>query len=191
MFKLGLTLALYATGACVLLAFVYTGTKTIIEDRQQADLKASLQELFPAGDSFEPVIGCGTSPDPAVTLSDSYSVKKSGTVIGMAISASTASYGGPLKLLVGVNADSTISAVKILEHSDTPGLGANAASPTYFVNKPEKITFYGQFSGKSAWDPFEVKNDVVAVTASTISSRAIANAVKICTVAASDWFSGQ
>jgi electron transport complex protein RnfG len=92
--------------------------------------------------------------------------------------------------MAGVNAEGFITGVKILEHSDTPGLGANAASPKYFVDKANGITFYGQFTGKRINDPFEVKNDVTAITASTITSRAVTQAVKAAGIAATAWLGG-
>jgi len=76
-----------------------------------------------------------------------------------------------------------------MEHSDTPGLGANAASPSYYVDRAKGITFYGQFAGKSVTDPFAVKGDVAAITASTITSRAVTSAVKAAGQAASEWLS--
>jgi electron transport complex protein RnfG len=91
--------------------------------------------------------------------------------------------------LVGVNAGGIISGVKIQEHTDTPGLGANAASPKYYVDRAAGITFYGQFAGKSITDPFEVKRngDVQAITASTITSRAVSAAVKAAGTGAAAW----
>jgi electron transport complex protein RnfG len=77
-----------------------------------------------------------------------------------------------------------------MEHSETPGLGANAASHKYFVDKENGVTFHGQFIGKSVDHPFEVKNDVAAITASTITSKAVASSVKAAAVAVTDWFSG-
>jgi electron transport complex protein RnfG len=93
--------------------------------------------------------------------------------------------------MVGVSRDNFITGVKILEHSDTPGLGANAASPSYFVDRAKGITFYGQFAGKKISDPFEVKKDVAAITASTITSRAVSNSVKAAGLAFSAWLSGE
>lgn len=81
----------------------------------------------------------------------------------------------------------TIKAVRILENKDTPGLGANAVSPVYYVNKEKKITFPGQFSGKLVSDAFEVRKDVEAITASTITSRSISNIVKASALAADTW----
>jgi electron transport complex protein RnfG len=191
MLKLGLVMALYATAACVGLAFVYSGTKDTIEKRAQADLEAALKELFPRGDSFEDIAGTIPSLDPAVSFDSQYAVKSGGALIGAALSARTASYGGPVSVLVGTAADGTVSGVKILSLQDTPGLGANAASPAYYVNKAAKLTFYGQFSGKPADDPFEPKADVAAITAATISSRAISLAVKTSARSALQWLSSQ
>ncbi|MDR0785168.1 MAG: FMN-binding protein [Treponema sp.] len=184
MLKLGCTLALYATAACVGLAFVYNGTKTVIEERQKTELEAALSELFPGMDGFSDVSAEVKSPSNAVVFQTVYEVKKMDTVLGLAVQATGPSYGGPIKVLTGVSADGKITRVKILEHADTPGLGANAASPTYYVDRAKKITFTGQFSNKSASDPFEVKKDVAAVTASTITSRGVANVVKASAEAA-------
>ncbi|MDR2606968.1 MAG: FMN-binding protein [Treponema sp.] len=178
MLKLGFTLAVFAAAACVMLAFVYTGTERIIAMRQQADLEATLKELFPEADSFTDISGTIASPDPSVTFEGEYEVRKDGVLIGAALRCSRASYGGQIKVLAGINAGGTVSGVKILEHSDTPGLGANAAAANYFVDRAAGLTFYGQFAGKSVSDPFEVKEDVIAITASTITSRAVAIAVK-------------
>ena len=54
MIKLGFVLAVFATAACVMLAFVYNGTKGRIEHRQQVDLELALKELFPDVDDFVP-----------------------------------------------------------------------------------------------------------------------------------------
>jgi electron transport complex protein RnfG len=188
MLRLGLILAAYAAVACVMLAFVYAGTSKIIAGRVEADQQAALKEIFPDADSFEPVENV-TSADPSVSVSNAYAAKRGGTVVGMALKLSRASYAGPIVLLVGVSVDKRITGVKIMEHSDTPGLGANAASPSYFVDRAKGITFYGQFAGKSVADPFTVKGDVVAITASTITSRAVTASVKAAGQAAVEWFS--
>jgi electron transport complex protein RnfG len=190
MIKLGFTLALYATAACVMLAFVYTGTKSIIDKRQQADLDAALKELFPDADAFNEITGL-QSPDSSVTIESSYEARRGGELAGAALRLSRASYGGPIKVLAGVNTQGKITGVKILEHQDTPGLGANAASPSYFVDKSKGITFYGQFAGKSVFDHFEPKDDVAAITASTITSRAVSAAVKAAGLGVTAWIRGK
>jgi len=189
MLRLGCILAVYAAVACVMLAFVYAGTSKIIAVRVEADQQAALKEIFPDADSFEPVENI-TSPDPSVTIQNAYLAKRNGATAGMALKLSRASYSGPIILLAGVSVDKSITGVKIMEHSDTPGLGANAASSSYYVDRSRGVTFYGQFAGKSVADPFVVKDDVVAITASTITSRAVTSAVKAAGQAASEWLSG-
>jgi len=178
MFKLGAVLAVYAGVACVMLAFVYAGTSKIIAARTEADQMAALKEIFPDADEFVEIAEGVTSPDPSVTIKSAYLARRNGKTAGMALKVSRAGYSGPITLIAGVGVDRRITGVKIMEHSDTPGLGANAASPSYYTDRANGITFYGQFAGKSADDPFSVKGDVAAITASTITSRAVASAVK-------------
>ena len=190
MIKLGLILAAFAAAACLMLAFVYNGTTAIIAQRQQADLEAALKELFPDAEKFEKIDDV-TSPDKTVTIEAGYAAHKNGRIEGAALRVSRASYSGQIISLVGVSANGTITGVKILEHSDTPGLGANAMSPTYFVDRAKGLTFYGQFAGKKITDPFVVKEDVIAITASTITSRAVSASVKAAGLAFSSWLSGE
>jgi electron transport complex protein RnfG len=178
--KLGITLAAFATAACVVLAFVYAGTEQIIAQRQQTDLEAALKDLFPRADKFVDITGKIESPNPSVTFEGIYEARQGADLVGAALRVSCGSYGGPLKALVGVNAGGTIAGVRILEHQDTPGLGANAVSPS----------FTGQFDGKSVRDPFEANGDVKALTAATITSRAVAGAVKAAGTAAAAYLGG-
>jgi electron transport complex protein RnfG len=171
--RLGLTLALFALTACVLLAFVYQGTRETIENHERKDLERALGELFTGADGFPDITGKLQSPDPAVSFEAIYEVRRGQDLVGLALRVARGSYGGPLTALVGVKAGGTIAGVRILGHRDTPGLGANADSPS----------FTGQFTGKLVSDPFKAgaRNagaDVEAITASTITSTAVADAVK-------------
>jgi electron transport complex protein RnfG len=189
--KLGLVLMAYAAAACVGLAFVYSATAKTIEQRNRADQEAALKELFPGADSFEEITGTIASPDPAVGFESEWAVRRDGVLAGAALQAVGGSYGGPIKILVGVNAGGTISRIKIMEHSDTPGLGANAADPSYYVNEEREISFAAQFDGKPLSDPFEPKNDISAITAATITSQAVSGAVKAAGTAAEKWLAEQ
>ena len=81
-------------------------------------------------------------------------------------------FGGRIDLMVGILANGTINKVSVLSQTETPGLGAN------MVNDK----FKGQFDGKNpATFNLKVKKDggdVDAITAATISSRAVTEAVK-------------
>ena len=195
MLKLGVILALYAAAACVGLAFVYAGTSEIIAQRQQADLETALRELFPEADSFKTITDI-KSGDPSVTIegdknnpdnSGAFEAVKNNVTIGVALRTSRASYSGSIKILVGVAADGKIMGINILENTDTPGLGANAGSKTYFIDRAKGIHFYDQFAGKSVEDPFVPKQDVNAITAATITSTAVSASVKAAGEAAMVW----
>jgi electron transport complex protein RnfG len=189
--KLGLVMMLYAVAACVGLAFVYAGTEKIIEARAASDLQDTISELFSDFDEFKDISGAMSSGTEGVSFEKAYAINKNGKTIGAALQTVTGSYGGSIKVLVGVNNDGTISRIRILEHSDTPGLGANAAKSSYYVNKKQKITFYDQFDNKSIGDAFEPKKDVIAITAATITSSAVSRAVKAAGEAAQLWLANE
>lgn len=87
---------------------------------------------------------------------------------GYVVSVSPRGYAGEIKILAGVDLDGRIKGVKILDHRETAGLGANVVSPA----------FLKQFLEKTVKDPLEPKKDIDAVTGATISSRAVCKGVK-------------
>jgi electron transport complex protein RnfG len=185
MIKLGLILAVYTIVGCVGLAFVYNSTSKTIAQRQEADLQAGLREVFPKATGFTPTDKV-KSANPNVVFDSAYTADGPSGSLGIAVKVQGPSYGGQTTLIVGVSTDGTITGVKVLENKDTPGLGANAASPTYYVDKATKTTFPGQFAGKKLTDGFVVKKDVIAITSATITSRSITNLVQVVGKAASD-----
>ena len=76
-------------------------------------------------------------------------------------------FGGALTVMVGLAPDGTILGYKVLESSETPGLGAKAQD---WFQKGQK----GDVIGKQAGNLTVSKDggDVDAITASTITSRA-------------------
>jgi electron transport complex protein RnfG len=178
MVKMILAIVIFATVACVGLAFVYDGTKVQIEANATEKLNNALSEVFPGAEKFEKVsTQLSATGGSGVTFGDAYSALKGGLVAGIAINATDAGFNDAVTALVGVGTDGKISGVRMLVNTDTPGLGANASNPAYFVDKPAKIkTFYGQFDGMSVTGNIKVQKDggeVIAITAATITSRAV------------------
>ncbi|MBR4729555.1 MAG: RnfABCDGE type electron transport complex subunit G [Prevotella sp.] len=96
-----------------------------------------------------------------------------GKDLGAAIESTTGGFGGNLKVLVGFDTEGKILGYTLLEHTETPGLGAKADK---WFQKGEK----GDIIGKSPAEPLIVSKDggqVDAITASTITSRAFLLAV--------------
>ena len=185
--KLGLILALFAVAACASLAVVYSITRPQIEAQDQLALTASLKEIFPEAETFEDVTASVSSADSEIKFQNAVLAKSAAAPLGVAVKVSGPSYGGQAILLVGVLLNRSIAGVRILELNDTAGLGANAKNPGYFVKKTEKVTFPGQFTDKFITDAFEVKKDVIAITASTITSKALTRIIKTASDAASLW----
>lgn len=177
MTKLGIILMLYASLACASLAVVYAFTKDSIDKQSEIQLQASLKELFPETTVFDPIQDLA-STDPNIKFESAYEVKSDVAALGLAVKATGPSYGGNATLLIGIGLNRSVAGVRVMTLNDTPGLGMNASNPTYYVDKTKKVTFLGQFAGKFLTDPFEVKKDVVAITAATISSRSLTNIIK-------------
>jgi electron transport complex protein RnfG len=178
MLKLGLVLSLFAGAACAGLAVVYSLTKDTIAGNEAKAQAAALGEIFPGADGFDDIASSLASPNERVKILTAFNVQKGGEAAGIAVSASGPSYGGEAVVLSGFTGEGRITRVIILKLQDTPGLGANARNPNYYVDKQNKITFPGQFSGKSLADDFRVKADVQAISASTITSEALTAIVK-------------
>lgn len=88
----------------------------------------------------------------------------SGNVIGYVINCAPSGFGGNVGMMVGVDTEGVITGLRVLSHSETPGLGALSTDPS----------FYEQFSGKSGNLAVNKDNgDIVAITGATITSRAV------------------
>ena len=97
----------------------------------------------------------------------------SGKELGAAVESTTLGFGGDLKVLVGFSPEGEILGYTLLQHAETPGLGAKA--DTWF-QKDGKASIIG----KNPSTPLSVSKDggdVDAITASTITSRAFLKAV--------------
>jgi len=90
-----------------------------------------------------------------------------GKPLGAAVESTTGGFGGDLKVLVGFNNDGEILGYTILQHSETPGLGAKA----------DKGSVIGRNPGEAPLTVNKDGGDIDAITASTITSRAFLLAV--------------
>ena len=101
-------------------------------------------------------------------------VDKNNAALGCAVESTTGGFGGDLKVLVGFDTTGNILGYTLLQHAETPGLGAKADQ---WFQKDGK----GSIIGKNpASDNLTVKKDggdIDAITASTITSRAFLLAV--------------
>ena len=98
---------------------------------------------------------------------------KQGKDLGAAVESATMGFGGNLKILVGFDPEGKILGYTLLEHAETPGLGAKA-------DKWFQADGKGNIIGRNPKEELVVNKDggqVDAITASTITSRAFLLAV--------------
>ena len=91
--------------------------------------------------------------------------------LGYLFTAYGKGYSSTIQTLVCVDLTGTVAGSVILYQQETPGLGAN-------VEKPEKLI--GHFIGRRSSQILLAKDggDIDAITASTITSRAVVNSVR-------------
>jgi electron transport complex protein RnfG len=104
-----------------------------------------------------------------------YPAYKDGKLVGRAFAVTShEGYSGDIDLLLGVDPNGAITGLEVINHSETPGLGAKIVSEKTWPGKHELI-------GRTLADSIEVKKDggqIDAIAGATISPRAVCKAVK-------------
>ena len=94
-----------------------------------------------------------------------------GQTTGYAIAVAAHGYGGMISMLVGIDADGVVTGVRIIEHTETPGLGSNAAN----------VGFLAQYDGKAGaltvTKSAPKDNEIQAITSATITTKAVTSGV--------------
>ena len=131
----------------------------ISSDSIDASTESVLSELFPDADAFE-----------AQEIGDRivYLAFETGEPAGRGTRFEAAGYGGAIEVFVAVDRDGKIIAVRVLSHSETPGLGDVITSDD----------FLSHFAGMSAGDPIEVGHDIDLISGATASVTGVTRAVR-------------
>lgn len=178
-FRMVLVLTVIAMVASGLLALVYGPTSAIIEENAARALESSVLEVLPGTAKVNIIrvnpnelgeFDSRTMKEKEQKTSIIYQgVDASGKNVGFAYVGEANGYGGVVRVLVGV-AETThqILAMKVLEHTETPGLGSRI----------EEESFRKQFVGKTQADAIAVGRDINAISGATVSSNAATNAVR-------------
>lgn len=159
-----LTLVVIAVCVAGIMSAVNSVTAPVIAENAVKELNAALAEVIDA-DSFERVAESEKG--------ELYSAKKGGEEVGACVVWFTPGYGGDIKVLTGVSNSLEVTGVRILEHSETPGLGANADNASF------KEQFGGKKKGIGVKKNSPGENDIQAISGATITSRAVTEAVNM------------
>jgi len=157
---INLTIACLISGAIIAGTYWVTHPVAVKELVHQHNL--AMQELVKDAQDFKPVAG----------KTDWYAAVKDGKTIAYVVPADSIGYGGTITMITAVSLDGRDLGYKIIDHNETPGLGANATKPQ----------FSHQFIGKKAADLVVVKHEttknIQAMTGATITSRAVTKGVR-------------
>lgn len=168
------TFALLASGA---LAWASSATGDAITAAEAKDLRDSLSEVLPAGmadnDFLKDTMELEKDGKPVLI----YRARKDGAVQAALFKVSERGYSGEIQVLMAVGTDGRALGVRVLKHTETPGLGDKI--------EIKKDPWVKSFDGKSLGDPapekWAVKKDggvFDQFAGATITPRAVVKAVK-------------
>jgi electron transport complex protein RnfG len=161
--KMTAFLALVCAVSAAALSFTNAKTKPLIDEQNRKKEEAARREVLPGAETFE-------------EAGEGYlrGFDGSGRFLGFVGKAEAKGFGGAVEVMAGVDPKGNVTGVKVLKHKETPGLGTNATDPEGPVIKSMLAK-----GGETMW----LKKDnpegaVDAITGVTITSRAIADAVR-------------
>lgn len=181
--KNGVTLAAIAAICTALVATTYHLTKDRIAANEQAFLEQKLAPVL-SGITFEGSISESKrvieAPHDLPGREDAliYRVYSDSEPVA-ALFAVTApdGYAGPVRILLGIDVNGTVTGLRILEHRETPGLGDKI--------EESKSDWVYQFNGRSLGDPdledWYIRRDggeFDQLSGASVTPRAVINAVR-------------
>ncbi|AEB75439.1 RnfABCDGE type electron transport complex subunit G [Clostridium botulinum] len=179
---LGLKLFIITAIAGLILGWAHKVTLAPINEQNIKTNNEAMNEVLPSAKEFAKIAAQEVQPGEKVEkqLSKENPIvevnkgQNSGTEAGYAIKVATKGYGGLIEMMVGISKEGKVEGIKILAHTETPGLGAKAPEPG----------FADQYKGKSIDKPLEVvkgdasgDNQISAITGATITSKAVTKGV--------------
>lgn len=158
------------------LALASRTTEADIQAAAARDLQASLAQVLPGqydNDLLNDTVTLA-APDGETTV---YRARRAGRVDAVVFKVEGRGYAGPIVCIMGVARDGRLLGVRVLRHTETPGLGDKI--------EPAKDPWIDEFEGKSLGAPqagkWAVKKDggeFDQFAGATITPRAVVRAVK-------------
>lgn len=167
--KLGLILFIITACSGGVLGFAYEITKEPIEQQVKMANEEAMIQTLPQCDQFEKIDINLPEGSNILEINAGYN----GEILeGFAVKVVSKGFGGLLEIMVGISKDEVIQGVKILNHAETPGLGANA----------EDFSFLSQYKDKSGQlsvvkNDADGDNEIQAITGATITSKAVTDGI--------------
>jgi electron transport complex protein RnfG len=180
--RLGFVLLIITAIASGILAFINGFTEPVIRENQIKTQVEARKEVLPQAVTFQKdslkVETQHTDFNPLKKKTEGgddlfeYYIGKAenGDIVGYTFIAAKYGYSSEIKTMVGVDENLSVSKVKIIFQSETPGLGANC-------DKPD---FSSKFNGNKSEQLFVDKDGgtIKSITGATITTRAITQSIR-------------
>lgn len=166
--KLGAILLVITSIAGLLLGFANDFTKEAILENSKIN-KEDLRVIMPEATGI-----VDSSLETTEAISEIYTAVKGEEEIGYVFKVTTKGFHGSVDLVVAVSNEDKVTGIKVLAHSETPGLGARI----------EEEGFRGSFSGLNGMSSINIvkmvpskENEVQGISGASVSSKAVCTAV--------------
>ena len=173
--KLGLFLLLVAGVAGAGLSYVNGLASPLIEQQILQNKLDSFKEVYPQSDQVVDETAAYLQDPHDPVIKEVNIAYRSGAPAGVIYAVETKGYSGPISLLAAFDiATAKITAIKVLSQRETPGLGAKATESKFRDRYKDKRTDVALEVTKT---PPLRENQVQAITASTITTKAVTKGV--------------
>lgn len=176
-------LGVFALVGTAIMYLTFQHSRPYIEANERQVILRTLQVVLPGGEFDNDIVADVinvTSPQGlgSTEALPVYRARKNGQPVAVVMTAiAPDGYGGPIKLLIGVRLDGSVSGVRVVSHRETPGLGdAIEASRSDWIE-----SFTGRSLTNTTAGEWRVRKDGGAFdqfTGATITPRAIVAAVQ-------------
>lgn len=159
------------TAAVALLLGIFNGlTADVIAETKEEKKNESMKAVMADASYYAHSSAILPEDGNIVEIYDAFD--SAGTRIGWCFSMTPKGYGGEIEMTVGISEkEMAVTGVDIINHGETPSLGANAAEPEWLAQ------FAGKTAGLTVVKTAPQGNQIQAVTSATITSRAVTGAV--------------
>ncbi|MFW5873420.1 MAG: RnfABCDGE type electron transport complex subunit G [Bacillota bacterium] len=177
--RLVITLTVIGIVSALLLSVVYQWTTPHIEEHEAQAREEAIFSVLEGADEYEEV----TKDD--ITFFEGYD--ESGDLVGVSFIAEGSGYQGTIEIMVGADpSNGEITYISVLNHEETPGLGARITEEEFkdnFANKP-----FGEYElvNREPTEPHEVET----IAGATISTRSVKNIVSEAGLTIEEYYGG-
>ena len=116
----------------------------------------------------------GAASAQGAKVTEAYEVKAGGENIGYAFKMVASGSQGNIEMIVGVDADNTVTGVSIVSNKETAGIGSKVMDNNAL---PSGVGVLDQFIGKSGAGSLTVGKTVDAISGATVSSKGVTKGV--------------